>query len=161
MMAAAVTPYVWLHGLPAFALGVRGFVNLFVFLPWIIAGTVAHEALHGLGWMVAGSAGFSSVKFGFHWKTLTPYAHFTEAITARAYRVGIVLPGIVVGLLPVLAGYMISSAPFILFGAIFLGGAAGDLMGLWATRKISPATLVLDHPSRVGCKIFNRDEEAL
>lgn len=152
-MSAAVIPYVLIHSLPAFAVAVRGFVKLQLFIPWIIAGTLAHEGLHGLGWIAAGAGSFSSVKFGFHWKTLTPYAHFTEPITARAYRIGIVLPGIIVGLIPALAGYIVSYPPLILFGGIFLGGAAGDMMSLWATRKIPARTLVLDHPSRVGCMI--------
>jgi len=159
MMAAAVLPYVRIHGFPAFMLGVHGFTDLLVIIPWIIAGTLAHEALHGLGWIAAGRRSFRSVKFGFHWKTLTPYAHFTEPITARAYRIGIVLPGIVVGLLPALAGYAFRDPRLILFGGLFLGGAAGDVLGLWATRKIPPATLVLDHPSRVGCTVCSQTEE--
>jgi hypothetical protein len=159
-MAAAVAPFIWLHGVAEFAFGVRGFVRLYILIPWIIAGTLAHEALHGLGWMAAGGGNSSFVKFGFHWKTLTPYAHFTEAITARAYRIGIVLPGIVVGLMPAAAGYALSHPPLILFGGLFLGGAAGDLMGLWATRKIPPAALVLDHPTRVGCTLFTQEKES-
>jgi len=155
LMSGAVLPYILLGGFPAFVLGVRSFVDLRVFIPWIIVGTLAHEAMHGLGWTAAGAGAFGSVKFGFHWKTLTPYAHFTEPMTAKAYRIGIVLPGIVVGLCPALAGYAMSNPPLVLFGGIFTGGAAGDLMGLWATRKIPPGTLVLDHPSRVGCIIFS------
>jgi len=159
LMAAAVGPYIAFHGLPAFALGVRGFVKIPVLLGWIAAGTLAHEGLQGLGWMAAGGGNFRMVKFGFHWKTLTPYAHFTEPITAGAYRVGIVLPGIVVGLLPALAGYALSDPSFILFGGFFLGGAAGDVLGLWATRNIPGGTLVIDHPSRVGCLVFAAEGE--
>jgi hypothetical protein len=158
-MAAAILPYVGTHGFPVFALGVRDFTKLFVFIPWIIAGTLAHEALHGLGWIAAGGKNLRSVRFGFHWKTFTPYAHCTEPITARAYRIGIVLPGIVVGLLPVLAGYALSNPPLILFGAMFLGGAAGDMLGLWAIRNISPEAMVLDHPSRVGCTVVPQRTE--
>jgi len=160
MMAAAVAPYIGAHGMAAFAFGVRAFVELPVLLSAIVAGTLAHEGLHALGWMVAGGGNFSSVKFGFYWKTLTPYAHFTRPITAKAYRVGIVLPGIVVGLLPAVAGYLVPEPSLILFGGFFLGGAAGDVMGLWAARNIPPAALVLDHPSRVGCILYAGEGDA-
>ncbi len=155
MMAALVLPYVLSRGLPAFILGVNRFVDLWVFLPWIAAGAVAHELLHGLGWMAAGNRSFRSVRFGFHWKTLTPYAHFTEPITASAYRIGIVLPGLVVGFAPAAAGYVIDHPALVLFGGIFFGAAAGDALGLWAVRKIPARTLVLDHPSRVGCRVVS------
>jgi hypothetical protein len=153
MMSALVLPFVAMLGLPAFILGVNRFVELQVFLPWVAAGTVAHEALHGLGWMAAGNRSFRSVRFGFHWKTLTPYAHFTEPITVSAYRIGIVLPGLAVGFAPALAGYAIGNPAFVLFGGIFFGAAAGDALGLWAVRNIPAGTFVLDHPSRVGCTV--------
>jgi hypothetical protein len=158
MMSALVLPYVALKGLPDFILGVNRFVELQVFLPWVAAGTAAHEALHGLGWMAAGNRSFRSVRFGFHWKTLTPYAHFTEPIAARAYRIGIVLPGLAVGVVPAVIGYAIGNPAFVLFGGIFFGAAAGDALGLWAVRNIPAGTFVLDHPSRVGCTVVSPPE---
>jgi hypothetical protein len=153
MMGAVVAPYVAWRGLPSFVLGVNHFTDFSVFLPWLAAGVAAHELLHGLGWMAAGRRSFRSVRFGIHWKTVTPYAHFTEPITARAYRIGIALPGLVVGLLPAAAGYIAGHAAPVLFGGLFFGAAAGDALGLWAVRRIAPGTLVLDHPSRVGCRV--------
>ncbi|HLF15114.1 MAG TPA: DUF3267 domain-containing protein [Bacteroidota bacterium] len=158
MMSALVLPFILSRGLPAFILGVDRFVDLRVFIPWIAAGTMAHEGLHGLGWMAAGKRSYRSVRFGFHWKTLTPYAHFTEPITASAYRIGIVLPGFIVGFAPAVAGYVIDNPAFVLFGGMFFGAAAGDALGLWAVRNIPAETLVLDHPSRVGCTIVSSPE---
>jgi hypothetical protein len=159
MMSAVVLPFVAMSGWPAFILGVHRFVGLDIFLPCVAAGTVAHEALHGLGWVAAGGRSFRSVRFGFHWKTLTPYAHFTVPITVSAYRFGIVLPGLAVGLLPAAAGYLAGNAAFVLFGGIFFGAAAGDALGLWSVRGIRAGTFVLDHPSRVGCTIVSPPED--
>ncbi len=158
MMGAVVAPFLLSIGTPAFILGINGSLTLWVFLLWIAIGTVAHEALHGVGWVVAGNRSFRSVRFGFYWKTLTPYAHFTEPITASAYRIGIVLPGIVVGLGPALAGYALNHPATVLFGGLFFGAAAGDALGLWAVRNIPAGTLVLDHPTRVGCRIVSSQE---
>lgn len=158
MMAALTGPYVAWKGLAASVVGVHRFVDLAVFLPWIAAGTIAHEALHGLGWVWAGGKSFRSVKFGFHWKTVTPFAHFTEPIAARAYRAGIALPGIALGVAPAAAGYVLGDPSFVLFGGIFFGAAAGDAMSLWATRAIPAETPVLDHPTRVGCIVHQPQE---
>lgn len=158
MMAGLVVPFVLWRGFPAFVVGVHRFVDLAVFLPWIAAGVVAHEGLHGLGWVAAGRTSFRAVRFGFHWKTVTPYAHFTEPIPARAYRAGIALPGVALGLAPAAAGYALADPSFVLFGGIFFGAAAGDAMSLWATRNIPAETPVLDHPNRVGCIVHQRQE---
>lgn len=158
MMGAVVAPYLLANGIPPFILGVNRSMDLWIFLAWIAAGTVAHEALHGIGWVVAAGRSFRSMRFGVHWKTLTPYAHFTEPISAAAYRIGIVLPGLVVGLGPAIAGYAFDHPATLLFGGLFFGAAAGDALGLWAVRDIPAATLVLDHPTRVGCRIVSQHE---
>lgn len=161
MMGTVVAPYLLLVGIPAFILGVNRSLDLGIFLLWIAAGTAAHEALHGVGWAVAAGKPFRSMRFGVHWKTLTPYAHFTEPISAAAYRIGIVLPGIIVGLGPAIAGYALDHPATLLFGGLFFGAAAGDALGLWAVRNIPAATLVLDHPTRVGCRIVASQEMPL
>ncbi len=158
MMGTLVAPYLLLVGIPAFILGVNRSLDLGTFLLWMAAGTAAHEALHGVGWAVAAGRSFRSMRFGVHWKTLTPYAHFTEPISAAAYRIGIVLPGLVVGLGPAIAGYLLDDPAALLFGGIFFGAAAGDALGLWAVRDIPAGTLVLDHPTRVGCRIVSSHE---
>lgn len=157
ILVCVVAPSVLGMGTGAFIVGVHRHAGLQFVLPAIAIGTIAHEFLHGLGWVMAGGRGFGSVRFGFHWKTITPFAHFTEPITAAAYRLGVVLPGIVVGLGPAAAGYLTGEPSLILFGGIFSGAAAGDVMSLWATRGIPGDTLVLDHPSRVGCVVWTPD----
>lgn len=152
--AILVLPAIAAGGIGPFVLGVSRYSDLRVVAAAVVLGTVAHEFFHGLGWVLAGRKPFGAVQFGFHWKTLTPYAHFTEPISARAYRIGVVLPGILVGLVPATAGYVLPEPALILFGGIFSGAAAGDLLSLLATRRIPGDVLVIDHPSRVGCLVW-------
>jgi len=45
----------------------------------IVLGIFVHELIHGVTWIIIGGKDFSAVKFGFQWKTLTPYAlHLTR-----------------------------------------------------------------------------------
>lgn len=157
IMGLLVGPFILVNGFGRFVTGIASYAGLGVVIPAIITGTLIHEFLHGLGWVVSSGKSFGSVKFGFHWKTITPFAHFTEPIPARAYRIGVVLPGIFVGVFPAIAGYLAAQPALILFGGIFTGAAAGDMLSLWATRKIPGAAHVTDHPTRVGCVIWQPD----
>jgi hypothetical protein len=80
-------------------------------------------------------------------------------MTARAYRVGGALPGVVTGLLPVLAGLALGQPVLLLVGAFFLMAAVGDLLILWAIRRVPAAAQVLDHPTLPGCLVL-RDPAA-
>jgi len=45
-------------------------------------GVVVHEGIHGAVWAVA-SERPSAIRFGFQWKTLTPFAHSEDPMPAR------------------------------------------------------------------------------
>src|SRR5215211_2077069 len=65
----------------------------------VLLGIMVHELIHGLSWVIFGRKPFSAVKFGFQWKTLTPYAHLKEPVEVNAYRLGAFLPGFILGIL--------------------------------------------------------------
>ena len=73
-----------------------GFVLL---LAVILLGVVVHELIHGFAWVIFGHKQFSAIKFGFQWKTLTPYAHLKEPVAVNAYRMGAFMPGFILGIL--------------------------------------------------------------
>jgi hypothetical protein len=112
---------------------------------------IAHEFLHALGWMWAGRFGWDQISFGFDRKTFNPYTHVHTPMTARAYRIGAILPGAVTGVIPVLAGWITGSGPLTLIGVFMAIGAVGDLIILWIIRRVPGDALVLDHPTHAGC----------
>ncbi|MEP0549090.1 MAG: DUF3267 domain-containing protein [Rhodothermales bacterium] len=141
-----------------------GFNDLFEpvweFLLLFIGGVVVHEALHGIAWRLAGAAP-GSVRFGFQWKTLTPYAHSTEAMSARAYRIGAVTPGLVLGLVPALVGLAVGAGATFWFGLLFTLAAGGDALILWLLRGVPGDRLVKDHPSKPGCLVVPKSDSVL
>lgn len=141
-----------------------GFNDLFEpvweFLLLFVGGVVVHEALHGIAWRWAGAAP-GSVRFGFQWKTLTPYAHSTAAMTARAYRIGAVTPGFVLGLVPALVGLVLGWGATFWFGLLFTLAAGGDALILWLLRGVSGDRLVEDHPSKPGCLVLPKSDDGL
>ncbi|MCF8308789.1 MAG: DUF3267 domain-containing protein [Bacteroidales bacterium] len=145
---------VWAPHLPK-----EAFKNLFLdwgfwFLPILIGGIVVHELIHGLTWALFTSRGFRSIRFGILWKMFTPYCHSKEALKAWQYRLGAIMPAIVLGFIPVIAAYFTGSFGLMGFGMIFTLAAGGDFLILWLLRKTPKEALVEDHPSKPGCYVY-------
>lgn len=119
----------------------------------VLAGVVVHEALHGIGWAWASGLPLRQVRYGVNWKALSPYAHFTVPMPARAYRIGSALPGLVLGGAPLLASLVFGHAHMFWFGVLFTLSAGGDMLILWLIRDVPPDAAVQDHPSRAGCLV--------
>lgn len=124
------------------------------FLVLLLGGIVVHEALHGLTWMIAGRKSRDVIKFGVAWEKLTPYAHSKEPMSARAYRLGAFMPGLLLGLLPCLVAVAVGDGALFIFGWVFTVAAGGDFLVLWLLRGVSPREQVEDHPSRAGCYVL-------
>ncbi|HEX5807060.1 MAG TPA: DUF3267 domain-containing protein, partial [Anaerolineales bacterium] len=113
-----------------------------------------HELIHGISWVLFGHKPFSSVKFGFQWKTLTPYAHLKEPVKVNAYRLGAFLPGFVLGILVYSLSLVLGDGNLFLFGLLHTAAAGGDWLVLWLLRKVKSGTLVEDHPTHAGCYVI-------
>lgn len=120
----------------------------------LFAGVPLHEALHLLGYVVFGKAPWKALRVGILWKQLTPYAACTVPLPVRAYRRAIVLPGVALGLIPMLLGLLTRSTGLTLGGGFLLGAATGDLLILWLLRSTPSTHRVLDHPDRIGARVL-------
>lgn len=129
--------------------------TLAIFILAFAVSVVVHELLHALGWMIAGRIGWRQMEFGVN--MLTPYAHTSLAMPARAYRIGAALPSVLLGMIPGLIAIVIGSGWLALYGAIMLMSAVGDLMVLWLLRDVPGDAMVLDHPSKAGCQVILAD----
>jgi hypothetical protein len=118
---------------------------------------VVHELLHALAWMIAGGFRWEQISFGIDRATLSPYTHIAAPMTARAYRIGAVTPGLLTGVLPTLAAWVFGSGPLSLIGALMSVGAVGDLIVLWVIRHVPGDTLVIDHATNAGCWVSATD----
>ncbi len=148
-------PYRWIWGeslfVPIFDMGVRGFLTAVLLF---FAGIFVHEWLHAIGFRLVGKAPATTIRYGFNWKGLAPYAHCHAVMSARSYRIGVALPGIVLGILPAVVGLIAGVWWLAAWGAVMLVSAGGDLAVLLAVRHVPGEALVQDHPSRVGCHVL-------
>lgn len=135
-----------------------GYFILFFFTA-LILGSITHELIHAFSWAYFSHKPLRAIKFGVQWKTLTPYAHCREPMEVQAYRLGGIMPLLVLGILPTLIGIGTGNGWVMFFGILFTMAAGGDLLVLWLIRDVRPGQLVQDHPTQVGCYLIGTQTE--
>lgn len=124
-----------------------------LFLVFIVVGIVVHELIHGFTWMYVTRSGFRHLRFG-----MLPggvYCHIDVPMSKRKYVIGALMPLWLMSVVPFLLSFVTHSLWLMLFGAIFISAAMGDVMIVWAIRKEPHDTLVYDHPSEPGCLVYH------
>jgi hypothetical protein len=153
--AAIILLYADVHGWGGFGATVGILRKPLASLLILVGGIILHELLHGAAWAYFGQKPLSAITFGVHWKPLTPFAHCRETLTVQAYRIGALTPAIVLGFVPALLS-VFGGMPWLFMPAILFSVAAGgDLLIIWLLRKERSTSLVLDHPSRAGCLVYD------
>jgi hypothetical protein len=128
--------------------------HFLLFIVILMASIMIHEWLHVIGFVYVGKAPRTSIKYGFSWKGLAPYAHCRAPMTASAYRTAVILPGLVLGLLPGVVGIASDLNWLVLWAALMLVSAGGDTAVLLAIRAVPGEAMVQDHPSKAGCQVL-------
>ena len=146
-------PFFVLHGLTPFMEWSIGGVSLF--LGVVLAGIPVHELLHALVFGAFAKGGYKSIKFGIERATYTPYCHCTTPIRAQWYRVGALLPLIVLGVAPFVVSLFSGSFGWWLFGYFYTIAAGGDLVAIKMLKDIPAHRKVLDHPEKMGFYVID------
>jgi hypothetical protein len=123
------------------------YVKLFIVL---VSGMILHEGLHALTFAAFCKNGFRSVNFGIKWKHLSPYVHCREILSLNQYRLGTLMPGLILGIIPTIIGVASGNAWLLIYGVFFTAGAAGDFLSLIKLNGVDPSYRVKDHPDDLG-----------
>jgi hypothetical protein len=130
-----------------------------IWIPALVLGTVAHELIHGVAWARAAGRPLGIIRFGINWKALAPHAQCTVPLPASAYRLGAAAPGLLLGIVPALAGTLSGTGAVAAFGWLMTLGAGGDMVVLWLIRSLPRNAPVQDHPTRAGCVAARVDNQ--
>jgi hypothetical protein len=149
--------FISLHGIEG--LGITW--NYSILIIAVLLGVVVHELIHGLSWTIFGRKPFSAIKFGFQWKSLTPYAHLKEPVDVNPYRIGAFMPGFILGILSYFLSLALGDGNLFWFSLIHTSAAGGDWLILWLIRNVKSGTLVEDHPTNAGCYVIEPESAAM
>lgn len=163
MTIGAFVPYLLLWGLPAWpdwnqlgGLLLDGLLYLIGFAVVYVISAVVHEGIHAFGMMLFAGIPWSSITFGMRLREGIAYVHTDRPMKAHAYRSVLALPGLVQGVLPMLAGWTWGSGWLTIYGYVMLTAAVGDMAMLHLMRDLPRDTLVKDHPVKLGCMVHMR-----
>jgi hypothetical protein len=120
----------------------------------VLFGVVLHELIHGISWMIFGQKQLSTIKFGFQWRTFTPYAHLKEPVEVNAYRLGAFLPGFILGISTYILSLVLGDGNLFWFSLVHTSAAGGDWLILWLIRNVRAGMQVEDHPTNAGCYVL-------
>jgi hypothetical protein len=151
-----ITPYfiIWGENVNLSLLSMPGYKTLKI-LTYLIIGAILHEFIHGVFWAIYLKNGFRSIRFGIMWKYLTPYCHSKEPMKLKHYRLGAIMPCIILGIIPAAISLFLGDIGLLAFGVFFTVAAGGDILMIWLLREKNKNILVQDHPDKIGCILLN------
>lgn len=119
----------------------------------VACSAVIHELLHGFGWNIFARVPWQSISFRPSWRVMGFVAHVNVPVPTPAYRASAALPALVLGVLPIVLGFVTGFGLLVLWGLFFLLECFGDMAVLLAMHKVPSRAWVLDHPNKLGCRI--------
>jgi hypothetical protein len=125
-----------------------------VFLATVLPGILAHELIHAIAWSIAARRPLSAIRIGIQWRAVSPYAHPREPMAVGPYRVGALMPAVVLGFLPAGLAILLGWPLLMAWSLVFVLAAGGDFVVLWLIRHVPAGRLVQDHPTRAGCHVL-------
>lgn len=128
--------------------------NILYFIGAVAVSAVLHECLHAVGAMRWGKLTRRDVKIRFSWRGLIPVCHCKAPVTVGAYRALILLPLYVLGSVFIILLTLFPSAWLALATGTLIAGSTGDMLILWKLRHFNSSYLIQDHPTEIGCDIF-------
>lgn len=149
LFCLSVLPYAILNGWQHTYVEIIRLVDLKLIL-FLFCGIILHEGIHALTWIVLLKKGFKSITFGFNLHSFSPYTHCKVAMKVWQYRLGGIMPGLILGIIPVVLSFIFMSTLLNLVGFLFLWAAGGDFISLFLLRKLDKNAMVLDHPDEMG-----------
>lgn len=135
--------------------GGSGYEGWLIVLGCILAGIPAHEGIHAATFRWIGRVDPVRIRFGFNRRALAPFVHCSAPVSVRIYRLSAIMPGLLLGVLPIVVGIVLDSGQVFVVGYVLLLAALGDAMVLVLLNDLSDDQLVQDHASKPGFVVLH------
>ena len=158
-------PYILIWGLPNLPHWGGFWSGLLSALMWTLIGlavyaisALVHEGLHVAAMIIVARVPLHSLSFGMRLSEGVLYVHSDQPMTATSYRVVLMLPAFVQGILPAAVGTVLGLGWLVIYGYIMIVSAIGDFAVLHLIRGHGPKAIVRDHPSDIGFQLYRPED---
>jgi hypothetical protein len=117
----------------------------------IALSAIIHELLHVVAWRVLAGIRWQAVSCRATWRGLGLAALLHDPIPVSAFRLAALFPAVALGAVPLGISFTNGSTLGVLWGAFFLFECITDIALLKAVRHLPAATMVISHPTELGC----------
>jgi hypothetical protein len=124
--------------------------NFLIYLSAFLAFVLANEFMAGIYW-----SKYTEVKIKVTIKSLFRFCYCKEPIKIKNYIIGLIIPIIILGIIPLIMGMIYGNILVLGFGIIFISNGAGAIMIMYLLRKEDKNNWIKDMDSTIGLIIFN------
>lgn len=122
------------------------------------ASAIVHEGLHVIAMLSVAGVPISSLRFGARLSEGVLYVHTDRPMSVASYRIVLMLPAVVQGILPAAVGTIEGVGWLVLYGYVMILSAVGDFAVLQLIRDLDAAETVRDHHQKVGCQVLVEED---
>lgn len=133
--------------------------NVIPFLVVFIVLIAVHEMIHGACWVTFSPGRFKDIEFGVLKPTFSPYCTCLVPLKKGQYIVGVMMPGLLLGVIPFVVSIIIANPFMLLIADTMIAAATGDMMILGKIigyRSSANEVMYMDHPTEAGGVIFEK-----
>jgi len=121
-----------------------------LFVLSLVIGSLVHELIHAAFFLPFLPSTFKGLKFGYLKEKMALYVHLKEPISVTGFRIGVIMPAFILGILPIIFGLLYGFLSALLFGILLTVAAAGDLLLLAKTRHLHSGYMIKDQPDDIA-----------
>lgn len=115
----------------------------------ILGGFLLHQLIHAIAASCFTIKSLNSIKFNFRLK-FPPYYHCKEPLMVNQYKIALLIPIIVLGIIPLIFAFISGNAIILIYGLFFISVSNTDLILLFLLRIAKMDTRILRHPDKAG-----------
>lgn len=158
----AVLPFLYIinYGTQDFMAGIDLFFtvqNLFLIFS---AGFVVHELIHFLSWQAFSGMPIQDFRLGMRWNQFTPVIGCQRPMRPLAFRIGLISPFIIMGVIPTAIAFYITNAWLLLAGVVYMAWSSADILTFILFWSAPKNAFVEMHRKALGCIVYNPRQPA-
>lgn len=125
-------------------------LTIVLFILSIIIGGFLHEVIHTIFFAPFLPSKFKGLKFGYMKEKMALYVHLREPISITGFRIGLIMPAVILGVFPIILGLLFGYLSILLFGILLSVASIGDLLLLAKTFHLNSTFIIKDLPDDIA-----------